>query len=214
MMMTRSIIDHVDHLVYATPDVDATCADLERRLGVRASAGGQHIGRGTRNALIAVGPARYLEIIGPDPAQPAPHTPLWFGIDDLTAPRLVTWAAGATNLPELVRGAAIRGLQLGHVTDGMRERADGVVLRWHVTDPAAYFADGVVPFFIDWGTSPHPASTAVAGPTLVDLRGEHPNPQRMRELLSAVDLELTVTASAQPSLVATFEARAGLIELR
>ena len=34
----------LDHLVYATSDLEATCRDLETRLGVRASAGGQHPG--------------------------------------------------------------------------------------------------------------------------------------------------------------------------
>lgn len=29
----------LDHLVYATPELEATCRDLEIRLGVRASAG-------------------------------------------------------------------------------------------------------------------------------------------------------------------------------
>ena len=53
----------LDHLVYATPDLDATCLDLENRLGVRPSSGGQHPGRGTRNALISIRPKAYLEAV-------------------------------------------------------------------------------------------------------------------------------------------------------
>jgi len=47
------MLQPIDHLVYAAPDLDAACAEIERRLGVAPSPGGQHIGRGTRNALVA-----------------------------------------------------------------------------------------------------------------------------------------------------------------
>ena len=66
---------------------------LEKLLGVRATPGGQHPGAGTRNALIALGPTTYLEVVGPDPDQPQPDNTRLFGVDGLTAPRLVTWAA-------------------------------------------------------------------------------------------------------------------------
>lgn len=208
------LTDRIDHLVYATPDLDDTCAELEGLLGVRASVGGQHRGRGTRNALIAIGATCYLEIIGPDPEQASLSTPRWFEIDALTAPRLVTWAAAATNLPQLVVDAAGRSVQLGSVDHGRRQRPDGVVLTWQLTDPGAMLADGLVPFFIDWGASPHPASTAVTGPRLVELRGEHPDPQTASDLLATLGIAMSVDTAARASLVATLQTDSGLVHLR
>ena len=86
----------IDHLVYATPDVARSIDHLESQLGVRAALGGAHPGGGTHNALLSFGDGSYLEIIGPDPNQEPPKDrPMSFGIDTLTAPRLVTWAARA-----------------------------------------------------------------------------------------------------------------------
>jgi hypothetical protein len=42
----------IDHLVYATPDIEATVDELAERLGVRATPGGRHRGLGTWNALL------------------------------------------------------------------------------------------------------------------------------------------------------------------
>ena len=203
------MLERVDHLVYAAPDLDAACAEIERRLGVAPSPGGQHIGRGTRNALVAIGPTSYLEIIAPDPEQPRPNGPRWFSVDSVEAPRLVAWAASATNLTQLVADAARRAVHLGGVTSGSRKRADGVALMWEVTDPTTVLASGIVPFFIDWKTSPHPATSAAVGPTLVELRGRHPDPQRVREMLDVLGIELPLERGDRAELAATLRSSRG-----
>ena len=153
------LLARVDHLVYATPDLNRGVEEIEKILGVRATPGGQHPGRGTRNALITLGPAIYLEIIAPDPEQPPPKTSRPFGIDGLKASRLVAWAAKGSDLERLRDEAARKGARLGEVMSGSRRRTDGVLLSWRYTDPQTVLADGLVPFFIDWGQSPHPART-------------------------------------------------------
>ena len=87
------LLARVDHLVYAAADLDRGIEEIEKLLGVRAAIGGRHPGRGTRNALIALGPETYLEIIAPDPDQPAPASARSFGLDAVEKSRLVTWAA-------------------------------------------------------------------------------------------------------------------------
>ena len=175
----KAVLSKIDHLVYATPDLAAGVERIERLLGVRAVPGGQHPGAGTRNALIGLGDRTYLEIIGPDPDQPKPNLARRFGIDELRAPRLVTWAVKATDLEGIVKDAKSHGLDLGQVQFGSRRRPDGVLLAWRLTVSPKLSADGIIPFFIDWGETPHPASVLPKGCTIVALRAEHPDATRV-----------------------------------
>jgi hypothetical protein len=208
------LLAKVDHLVYATPDLNRGVEEIEKILGVRATPGGQHPGRGTRNALITLGPAIYLEIIAPDPEQPPPKTPRPFGIDGLKESRLVAWAAKGSDLGRLKDEAARKGARLGEVMSGSRRRTDGVLLSWRYTDPQTVLADGLVPFFIDWGQAPHPARTAAQGASLIALRAEHPDAQRVQRLLNELGLDLPVQTGATPALVAIIDSPRGRVELR
>ncbi|MEO8260101.1 MAG: VOC family protein [Acidobacteriota bacterium] len=209
----QGVLADVDHLVYATPDLALGVDTLERLLGVRAAPGGQHPGLGTRNALIALGPSTYLEIIGPDPDQPKPAAARRFGIDELTAPRLTTWVAKGKDLDGLVARARGGGVALGDVTGGSRKRPDGVVLSWRYTDPAVVLADRLIPYVIDWGASPHPAATAAPGVTLIALRAEHPDAARVGKMFAQLGFDLPVRTGAKPALIATLDGRKGRVEL-
>ncbi len=212
--MANGTAHTLDHLVYASPDLDAAIERLERLTGIRATPGGQHPGWGTRNALIALGGDAFLEVIGPDPDQHSLERPRVFGIEALREPRLVTWAAKATDLPGLVARAEGAGIPLGAVAAGRRQRPDGALLAWRFTDPWVVVADGIVPFFIDWGETPHPAGTAVAGARMIAFRAVHPDADTVRSMLTALGLDLPVAEGRAPALVATLDTPNGRVELR
>jgi hypothetical protein len=211
---TADAVGRVDHLVYATPDLEVGIETIEKLLGVRATPGGQHPGAGTRNSMVALGPASYLEIIGPDLEQPQPPAGRLFGIDGLKDSRLATWAATGQDLERVVADAGRSGVKLGPAGSGSRRRPDGLLLSWRFTSPAAVLGDGIVPFFIDWGETPHPARSAVAGATLVGLRAEHPDAHSVGEMLRKLGLDLRVTRASTPALIATMDCPRGRVELR
>jgi hypothetical protein len=208
------LLSRVDHLVYASPDLDRGIADIEARLGVHATPGGQHPGVGTRNALVALGPATYLEILAPDPGQPAPPEPRTYGVDSVTAPRIAAWFVKGENLERLRSSAAAGGIPYGAIRSGSRKTPDGTLLAWHFTDPRVPVADNIVPFVIDWGTSPHPARTAAKGARLVGLRAEHPDAPRVQAMLRRLHVDLPIASGPRPLFIAVIDSPRGRVELR
>jgi hypothetical protein len=204
----------IDHVVYGVDDLKAGVDELTRRLGVRAAAGGKHLGRGTHNALLALGGETYLEIIAPDPDQPRTEGLLPFGLDRMKLPRLVGWAGRSTDLDAQVNRAREHGYDPGQVEAMSRQRPDGTVLEWrltrHVPDPERI----AQPFLIDWGTSPHPSKSAPAGVRLVELRAQHPDPGHMRSVLAALGLDLRVDEGPESALVAVLDSPKGRVVLR
>ncbi|MEY3494475.1 MAG: hypothetical protein RL413_1893, partial [Actinomycetota bacterium] len=166
----------IDHLVYATPDLGHSVRRIEELLGVAPVPGGAHLGWGTYNALVGLGGSTYLEVIGPDPAQPEPTSPRPFGIDDLDEPRLVGWCASSRRpLVDVVALARESGFDPGSIVSMSRQRPDGVVLEWSLTVASrATDTSGALPFFIDWGHSPHPSNDLPVAGLLVDLEIFHP----------------------------------------
>ena len=182
----------LDHLVYATPDLEESVRSITKLTGVRPVEGGPHPGLGTRNHLLGLGELRYLEIIGPDPEQPEPERPRPFGIDDLAEPRLAAWAVRAADIEARVARSRAQGYDPGPIEPLSRRTPDGDVLRWRLTFPY----EAVVPFLIDWGRTPHPARRLPVVP-LTGFAGRHPDPADVRTRLAALGVELEVDAGAQ-----------------
>ena len=210
----REALSRVDHLVYASADLERGIAEVEQLLGIRASRGGQHPNWGTRNALVALGPSSYLEIIAPDPDYSPPVEGRPFGLEAIGSSRLVGWAAKGSGLTNFRDAAARHGVELGRVLSGSRKRADGTVLMWKLTDLRCVIADGIVPFFIDWGTTPHPALVASRGATLVSLVAKHPDADRVRQMLRIVGVDLPVDAGRAPASIAQIDCPNGRVVMQ
>jgi len=208
------VLSRIDHLVLAVPDLEDGVKHVHELLGIRAEPGGRHPAWGTRNALLALGPRVYLEIVGPDPDRDTPDPPTLFGLDRIEGPRLVTWAARTRDLEGSLAEAAAAGLALGRVMEGSRQTPAGGLLTWRLTDPAVMPAGGLVPFLIDWGRTEHPAGTLPWAGRLTELRGLHPDPAEVRRSLQALDLLLPVEPAPSPGLVARISTQEGDVELR
>ena len=202
----------IDHLVYAAPDLTAAVAEIEERFGVRAQAGGQHIGLGTHNALLALGAQTYLEIIAPDPGQPEPPVPRPFGVDAVSRGGLVSWALACDDIDAAVAGARSHGYDPGEVADGQRAAPTGTVLRWRLTHNAV--AGSLIPFLISWGDTEHPARSAPQGLILEAFHAEHPDPPSLAPLLTALGADVEIRPAASAALVARLSGPNGSKVLR
>ena len=163
----------LDHLVYATPDLADTVARIRNAWGVNPTSGGSHDGLGTANALLAIGNGAYLEIIGPDPSQPNHVGPRPFGVDDVTEPRLITWAAAVPDLDLWLAWCTARKLDPGPAFAMQR------------TTPLGTSFTGVSPFLPVMATASCPSSSSGPAP-------RRPR-QLQRESNSLVSSSLTPT---------------------
>ena len=209
----QDALRRVDHLVLATPDLDEGIEFVRETFGVDAVPGGHHPVYGTRNALVSLGDTCYLEIIAPDNKVLDTEEVKVFGIHELEATRLVTWAASGRELEQLVEDSRREMIDLGAVTLGSRRQSDGRELTWHFTDPLAARNGGVLPFFIDWGDSEHPAASLPKECQLLGIRLYHPHAEEVRRRLSVLQLDLPVEAAEEPRVAARIRTPKGEIEL-
>jgi hypothetical protein len=165
----------LDHIIIGYPNLEDGMARLFQLCGYHAAVGGSHPGRGTRNAILNLGNNSYLELLSPDPAQPAL---LWHQeIATLTELTIVGWAIRQRDLDQLASLLKERGVPCSDPIAGSRVRPDGQTLRWRML----LLADdrkGNLPFFIEWDSaSPHPSADAPGGCLLQQFRPTGPLPE-------------------------------------
>jgi Glyoxalase-like domain len=187
----------IDHLVYATPDLEATVSDLRSNWGIDLVEGGPHVGRGTRNYLAGLGNGQYLEVIGPDHDQPAPLAPRPFGVDDIEFAQMITWCARPDRpLNDVVKAASLAGFDLGSVIAMSRKRPDGKLLEWELTVRPGP-PHPIMPFCISWGATEHPTQTLTNSTLLTELMLTNEHPTLYNKCLAAIGETILVTEGSQ-----------------
>lgn len=176
----------IDHIIYASPDLDRGVQAFAAIYGVEPSPGGRHLGFGTRNALIGLRPRAYVEIVAIDDEQDVPASKRFLQLERGTPSRFIAWCARADRpLQETVGIARAAGYDLGEIITMSRKRCDGSTMSWSLTSPFAN-RHGVLPFYIDWGCTPNPATLLSPLLTLASLTLVHPEPTRIRAILDAI----------------------------
>ena len=193
----------LDHMILGCNDLDRGIAFVEDGTGVRASFGGVHPGRGTRNALLSLGERRYLEIMAPDPEQPDAKDPLAVHLRKLSEPRIVGWAAHPGDLSSFAKKLRDAGVAFEGPTAGSRKRPDGRILQWQtltLKDNPSW----LLPFFIEWrADSLHPSADAPAGCRLIRFEVMTPEPDKLAKTAALLLLDVPIIKGEMPQLRAT-----------
>jgi hypothetical protein len=211
LAMGESVPTTLDHILLGCNDLDRGIDFVFQHIGVLAKFGGVHPGRGTRNALVSLGeptrrelnPRRYLEIIAPDPQQPG--APDIYGLQKLSEPRLVGWAAHPGDIQALANRLSKEGIAAEGPTPGSRKTPDGSLLQWkalRLKDDAS----GLLPFFIEWNAdSPHPSVTAPRGCHLDSFEIRTPDPDALVKTAKQLGLAVSIVKGNNPQLRATIK---------
>lgn len=132
----------IDHVIWATADLDAAAERLERSHGLRAEGGGRHDGMGTHNRIVPLGRG-YLELLAVADAEEAAGSALGRAVTGRLAgvgEGLMGWAVATADVAAV---AARLGTELVEI------RRQGFVGR--LTGVAEAMAEPCLPFFIERG---------------------------------------------------------------
>ena len=176
----------LDHVIYATPDLNAAASMIESELGLMTAGGGRHDGHGTHNRIVPLG-GGYLELMSvADPGEAA-ESPIGSAVQAHLARRgegLFAWAVAVEDLGPV---AARLGSPITTVTrQGFSARLAGV---------AEALRDPWKPFFIARDRAiPDPGVGGdVGGITWVEVAADA---ERLERRLGGADLPLKIVDGA------------------
>ena len=181
----------IDHVIYATRDLDATAARLEAEHGIVARGGGRHTGLGTENRIFPLG-GGYLELIAVADYAEAERSALGHELAKRIRERgegLMGWVVA---VDDVIAEAGRTGAELSTIErDGLRARLAGV---------ASAMGEPTLPFFIerDEGIADPGEGGDAGGITWVEVAGD---PERLRGWLGGHELPVRVS-DGEPAVLA------------
>ena len=190
--------------MYAVPDLENSMAEIASITGIVPSDGGVHPGNGTRNALLGLSNSSYLEIIGPDKKQNLKNTLGELLVSKNTS-GIRAWAVAVSDLALVADVAQDLGFRVRERKEMSRKTPEGSLLEWELL-----FLDGgpLLPFFIDWKGSEHPARKAPSGCGLSELSISAEEPKVYQELLNKLQLEVSIS-EGEPAISAIIRSPKG-----
>ena len=186
----------IDHFMYAVASLDEGMDWAGDTFGIEPAYGGEHVGLGTRNALLSLG-STYLEIITPDPAQPQEGT-LGEQFAALKHGGLVTWAVEG-DLAAIADGLSECGVETIGPNRTQRQTDTGDLLVWELLFPTGSPHGTRMPFFIDWLQCANPKTTNPVAGSFESLSITTTQASNLERSLAAIDLNVPVM-EGEPSL--------------
>jgi hypothetical protein len=183
----------LDHIMYGVPDLTKAIPGFAGLTGIEPAIGGAHPGRGTRNALMSLGDDQYLEIIAPDPDQDLTGN-MGGELLEKANSGIRGWAVATDNLEAVSKTVTAQGWSPQPIIDMSRTTPDGVRLDWQLM-----FVTGhkLLPFFIDWKDSPHPALSTPGGCSLLEFSISTPDPGQYQATMDALQIQIEVVSGKQ-----------------
>src|SRR3954452_18761264 len=129
----------IDHVIYATADLDAAAGRIERDLALTVAGGGRHEGLGTHNRIVPLGEG-YLELLAVADPEEAARSDLGRAVTG----RIAAAGDGLMGWAGAVEDVAPVAARLGTAVSTISRP----VLFSHLTGVAEAMAEPCLPFFI------------------------------------------------------------------
>lgn len=201
----------LDHFMWAGPDLDGLINEFEKLSGVRATKGGRHRGKGTRNAIVRLDKSAYIELIAPDEEQRAEDF-LGTLFGSLAKPEVMLFFVRSNDLAAARNTYEIWGIE-SRLIAMERQSPAGDLLSWQILVPSLARFGAAIPLFIDWMNSPHPAA-AKEECHLLELNVHSPANDELRRLYGDLHVELNVSYAASAGVEVRIKGARGTFELR
>jgi len=172
----------LDHVIYGTADLDAASARIEAELGLEVLPGGRHVGQGSHNRIVPLGPG-YLELLAIADRAEAEASPIGRLLLERLGEGLMAWAVSGVDVPAVAERLGTPLHTVGR--DGMTA---------HVTGVETALTDASLPFFVGSDSPRHPGESGTAGGlTWIEVAGDA---DRLRAWLGGGELPVRVVDGA------------------